>query len=132
MVGLERETERVGAANKRGGVRHESCDPQVESCDSHVTEMPMDDTPMKESYVDSNSASQSCDSHVISEWTTKLKSILPLDFSSPQMVSVGLNIDHTPQTATKLNSLLTLLEGTSCICIKLDVFTDQRSSDIAG
>ena len=82
VVGLERERTRVDTANKRGGVHHEPCD------------------------------SISTDSHVMHEWTSELKRLLPSDFSTPQMISVGLNVDHTPLTASKLTSLLTMLQGT--------------------
>lgn len=95
VVGVERETDRLTAAKKRehftmhGGDEEdgESHDPNTKSCDPQAT---------------------SCD---LSEWSSYLYQILPVDVRSPFHVSLQLNVDDSQQSKDKFSQLLVHLQG---------------------
>ena len=71
------------------------------SCDGHVT-------PEDHSRVEPD---MSCDSHVTADWLKQLSTALPSEITGPCKVTLGLNIDRSPATVSKLTTLLEHLEG---------------------
>lgn len=76
-----------------------------ESSDDHVTSTVMD----SDNEVSTRDISH--DSHVIDDWVTQLKSSLPQKIDTSCKLTLGLNVDNSPETVAKLTYLLDYLES---------------------
>lgn len=139
MVGLEREGVRVQAAKQREEAAKKSqggrvvAAKKVEDAEEHTTNeeeggkkydvgvgfasatilCPSAEA-KPDSDVDMSSGGLSHDSHVSDDWVAQLKACLPEEICTSCKLTLGLNVDDSPQTVAKLLHLLDCLES-KCI-----------------